>query len=480
MIYDYVIIGSGIVGTNIARELSKYKVSVLVLEKENDAVNGQTIANSAIIHSGHDPKANTLKASLCVEGNELYDILEIELSIPILRTGGFVVARGETEERLLNELYQGAIKNKVPNVSFLNYIEAKKIEPHLTEDATKILFLPSTKITYPWEVALACLENAIHNGVHFQKNSEVTGIKKTTDGFLIETNFKTTIQTKNIINAAGVFADQIAYMIEKDVQYQINPRKGEYLVLDRKAKNLYHHVLYPLPTSQGKGVLVVPQIHGNVLIGPTSSYQDDKNLVSNTAEALRQIKNDVKRLVNYVPYELNIRTFAGIRASSTFDDFYIKESLEYRGFYHVAGIDSPGLTAAPAIAKYLVDHVITEKLIKKDNFDPIRIKKKPYNEMNDLEKMEAYKENKAYGKIICKCERTTEAEIIDAIHSSVGNDTVKGIKKRVRAGSGLCQGGYCENSVIKIIARETKKPLNKVNYYGKNTPILLKDSKVKS
>lgn len=480
MIYDYVIIGSGIVGATIARELSRYKVNVLVLEKENDAVNGQTIANSAIIHSGHDPKENTLKAKLCIKGNMLYDEMEKELSIPILRTGAFVVARGKDEEKILDELYQRALQNGVTNSSILTFEEALLQEPLLTKDATKVLSLPSTKVTYPWAVALACLENAILNGVLFKKNSEVTGIKKTKNIFELTINFNEQIQTKNIINCAGVFADQIAYMIEKNVKYQIKPRKGEYLVLDRKAKNLYKHVLYALPSEKGKGVLVVPQVHGNVLVGPTSSTLDDKNLLSNTRDGINQIKTDVKRLVDYIPYDLNIRTFAGIRASSTYDDFYIKESIEYKGFYHVAGIDSPGLTAAPAIAKYLVEIIFTTELDKKENFNPFLHPKKPFHQMTDEEKVNAIQNDKTYGNIICKCEKITEAEIVAAIHGSLGNDTVKGIRKRARAGSGLCQGGYCEGLVLKIIARETNQDLNKINYYAKNTPILVKESKVKS
>jgi glycerol-3-phosphate dehydrogenase len=480
MIYDYVIIGSGIIGATIARELSKYKVNILVLEKENDAANGQTIANSAIIHSGHDPKENTLKSKLCVEGNLMYDKMEKELTIPILRTGGFVVARGKDEEKVLDELYHRALTNNVTDPSILSFDEAVILEPLLTKDATKILSLPSTKVTYPWAVAFACLENAISNGTTFQKNSEVTGIEKIEIGFTLTINFKEKIQAKNIINCAGVFADQIAYMIEKDVKYQIKPRKGEYLVLDRKAKSLYNHVLYALPTDQGKGVLVVPQVHGNVLIGPTSSFIDDKSLLSNTRDGINQIKKDVKRLVDHVPYDLNIRTFAGIRASSTFDDFYIKESSEHKGFYHVAGIDSPGLTAAPAIAKYLVEEIIKEKLDKKENWNPFLKHKKTFHQMTNEEKVKAIKDDKRYGNIICKCEKITEKEIVDAIHGTLGNDTIKGIRKRARAGSGLCQGGYCEGLVLKLIARETNQPLKKINYYGTDTPILVKESKVKS
>ncbi|MDO9630107.1 MAG: NAD(P)/FAD-dependent oxidoreductase, partial [Acholeplasmataceae bacterium] len=386
MRYDYVVIGSGIVGANIARELAKYKTKVLVLEKENDAVNGQTIANSAIIHAGHDPKEGSLKARLCVEGNKLYDSMEKELSIPLLRTGGFVVARGKDEEILLHELYQRALFNQVLDAKILDIDEARKLEPLLTKNATKVLSLPTTKVTYPWEVAFACLENAILNGVEFQKNSEVTGIKKIGDSFRLEINFNRYIETRNVINAAGIFADQIAHMLENNVGYQIKPRKGEYLVLDRKAKDLYKHVLYALPSDKGKGVLVVPQVHGNVLIGPTSTLIEERDLLSNTKSGFDQIKIDVKRLVDSIPYELNIRTFAGIRASSTYDDFYIKESIEFKGFYHVAGIDSPGLTAAPAIAKYLVEHVISKKLVPNENFNPIRIKEKAFHHMTDDEK----------------------------------------------------------------------------------------------
>ncbi len=477
--YDYIIIGAGIVGTNIARKLSQYNVSVLVLEKENDAANHQTTANSAIIHSGHDPKENTLKAKFCVEGNTLYEQMEKELQIPLLKTGAFVVAHNHDEELMLKDLYERAIRNGVTQIEFLNKEQASSLEPNLADSITQVLSLPSTKVTYPWEVAFACLENAIENGADFKKNSEVTSIKKNQDVFEIEINNNEIILAKSVISAAGIFSDQVAYLLEKNVPYQIFPRKGEYFVLDRKVKGLINHVLYPLPTKVGKGVLIIPQVHGNILLGPTSTLQDEKELASNTKVGLDQIKRDVKAIAKNIPFNLVIRTFAGIRASSSFEDFYIQESKEYTNFFHVAGIDSPGLTAAPAIAEYLVDHILNHQLIKKENYNPLRTKKPTFYNLDFEKQQELLKENPRYGNLVCKCEKITEAEIIDAINGPLGNDTIKGIKKRARAGSGLCQGGYCEEMILKIIARETNQSLDQINYYGLNTPILAKETKVK-
>lgn len=476
--YDFIIIGAGIIGSTIARELSRYPFKTLVLEKENDIANHQTIANSAIIHSGHDPETE-LKSRLCVWGNALYHDLQKDLDIPLLKTGAFVVAHGIDEEIKLKELYHRGLKNQVPNMELLDGDTARKLEPRLSSSVTKVLSLPTTMVTYPWEVAFACMENAVLNGVMFRKNSEVTAIRHDHDYFEITINHSETLLSKQIISASGVFSDQIAAMIEKDVQYKIEPRKGEYFVLDRKAKDLFHHVLYPLPTKKGKGVLIVPQVHGNILLGPTSLNVLDKEDVSTSKDGLNQIKEDMKQLSLQVPYDLVIRSFAGIRATSSYKDFFIQESKEYKGFYHVAGVDSPGLTAAPAIAKYLVEQVIKPHVPLKSDYLPKRIKKPAFFHLPEDEKRRLIKENPAYGNIICKCEKITEAEIVDAINGPVGNDTVKGIKKRARAGAGLCQGGYCESLVLKLIARETKTPLDQINYYGLDTPILVLETKVK-
>jgi glycerol-3-phosphate dehydrogenase len=478
--YDYTIIGAGIIGTMIARELSKYHKKILILDKENDVANHQTTANSAIIHSGHDPKEGTLKARLCVLGNALYDELEQELHIPLLKTGALVISTDPDEDEMIDILFERALKNGVKNPKILMRDEVLALEPKLNPNLIRALSLPSTKVTYPWEVALSCLEHAHQNGVEFQKNALVTGIKFIDHMYHIETNFKDLILSKSVINASGVFSDQVANLIESEVPYQIYPRKGEYFVLDRRVKGLFNHVIYPIPGPAGKGVLIVPQVHGNILVGPTSSIQMEKDLASTTKHGLEKIKVESRKLSHDIPFDMTIRSFAGIRATSSYEDFYIQESKVYPHFYHVAGIDSPGLTAAPAIAKYLIDEVIKLKEPQKANWIPYPKKPEAFFHLSRMEQLDLIKTSPKHGKIICKCEKITEQEIIHAIHRGFGCDTIKGIKKRARAGAGLCQGGYCEPEVLKIIAQETKQDLKDINYYAKNTPILVKETKVKS
>jgi glycerol-3-phosphate dehydrogenase len=476
--YDFTIIGAGIIGSMIARELSKFDLKICVLEKENDVANVQTRANSAIVHSGHDPKHGTLKAKLSVLGNKLYDELEKELHISLLRTGAFVCAKDDDEINDMQALYENAKLNGVKNMEFLTLSEAKKIEPNLSSNIKKVLSLPTTKVCFPWEAAFFALENAIKNGVELYRNTEVKKITFLDNHFKIETTTDKTYLSKYVINAAGVYSDHIARLINPNIDFQIKPRKGEYYVLDKSVKGFINHVLYPMPSKKGKGVLVTPQVHGNILLGPTSDWVDDKDDLSTSASGLNYIKTHVKDLAENIPYHLIIRQFAGVRSTSTYEDFYIKEDDSIKGFYHIAGIDSPGITAAPAIAKYLVDEIIKIDLPVKPNYNPNLQKKIVYKDLTDKEKKQLHQEKPLYGRIICKCEDITEQEIIDAIHGPLGSDTIKGIKKRARAGSGLCQGGYCESLVLRIIARETQKPLHEVDYDQKNTPILDKESKV--
>ncbi len=475
--YDYIIIGSGVIGSLIARELSRFEAKILVLEKENDLATHQTTANSAIIHSGHDPKPGTLKAKLCVEGNKLYHELKKELDVPLLYTGAFVVAHDKKEEAMLDDLLKQAKLNGVPEAMILDKDQARKEEPKLASSITKVLSLPTTMVTFSWEVALAAMENALKNGASYQKNAQVTGIKKTELGFDVTINHKQVIQSKHIINAAGVMSDVIANMIEPDFEVKITPRRGEYFVIDKKVKGLFEHVIYPLPTDKGKGVLIVPQVHGNLLLGPTSELIEDKENVMTTREGLNYIKEQLTSLSDDIPYHQIIRTFAGVRATSTYGDFYIQESKNFPGFYHLAGIDSPGLTAAPAIAKYLIEHVMHDLPKKKANFDPIRRRPVSFRESSDQERLALIAKNPKYGKIVCRCEHVSEQEIIDAIHHPVGSDTIKGIKKRTRAGSGLCQGGYCESTVLGLIAQEKGIAKHQVMYDAQDSPILVKETK---
>ncbi len=479
--YDYVIIGAGIIGSFIARELSAYNLKVLVLEKENDVANVQTLANSAILHSGHNPEPGSLKARLNIEGNHMYDQLENVLDIPILRTGAYVIAHNEAEEKQLLDLAETARANRVPEFAILDYQEAVKTEPNLAKTVTKVLSLPTTKVTYPWEVAFACMENAILNGVEFRKNAMVTKITKEKDIFKVFINNETSVETKYVINAAGVASDDIAGMLEKNVTFRITPRHGEYYVLDKRIKGFVNHVLYPLPTELGKGVLLTPQVHGEILVGPDSKFIENKHKTETTPEGLAYVREHAQALADNIPFHQIIRSFAGIRATSTREDFVIEESHEVAGLYHVAGIDSPGLTAAPAIAKYLLEEVMD---VKKNyppnpNFNPYRKKPRKFNTLPFETQQALIKKDPLFANIICKCERITEREIIDAIHGPLGSQTIKGIKKRTRAGAGLCQGGYCEEKVFKLITRETDKTGLEVAYDRPGSRLFVSETKVK-
>ncbi len=480
MMYDFIIVGAGITGAMIARTLSKYDVSVLVLEKENDVGNHATLANSAIIHSGHDPKHGTLKARFCVEGNRLYDTLEKELKIPLLRSGGLLLARNAAEVDTLKAIYENAKLNNVPGMKLLEKQALKAKEPNISKTVIMGLDLPTTKITYPWEVALKAMENAINNGVFFAKNTEVFAMAKTENGFDITTN-NGVFKSKQIINAAGAFAGKVAAMVENHVPYEVKPRRGEYLVLDRRVKGFLNHTLYPVPNNKGKGTLIVPQVHGNILIGPTNTPQSSLYATPNDVDALSSIKENADKLMTDIPYHQVIRTFAGVRASIDHEDFYIDYSREVDGFMHVAGIDSPGLTAAPAIAEYVVNSLIKSKttLDPKPNFNPNEPECTMYHALNTAEKKAAFATNKRYGKIICKCERITEGDLMQHITRTLGADTIKGMKKRARVGSGLCQGGYCEHETIKVLAKASNKDQTEIDYYDKDTPVLLKETKVK-
>ncbi len=475
---DYIVVGSGIVGSFIAWELSKYNLKVLVLEKESDIANGQTIANSGIIHSGHDPLENTLKAKLCVRGNLLYRKLETKLQIPLRKTGAYVIAHSKEDLKVLADLQKRALYNGVKEVFLLSKEEALKEVKNLKENIKGVLSLPSTMVTFPWEVCFNLLENAIENGVELELNQEVTKIVKKRDYYVVVTNNKTEYQTKGIINSAGVYSDIIASYIEKEVPFKIIPRRGEYFVLDHSVADYLTKVIYPLPDIKGKGVLLTPQVHGNILIGPNAEEILDRDDLATTKEGLEYVKTEALKQAKNIPFHANIRSFSGIRASSTYQDFYIKESKLNKKVFHLGGIDSPGLTAAPAISEYLIN-LINQKypLTKKQNFKDFQKTKSSFKNASIKEKTRLIKEKPLHGKIVCRCELVTEQEIIEAINSPIGVDTIKGIKKHTRAGAGLCQGGYCENLILKIIAREKQKKLTKVNYYEKNTPILLKESK---
>ncbi|MEG0239173.1 NAD(P)/FAD-dependent oxidoreductase [Anaerorhabdus sp.] len=453
--FDVIIIGAGIVGCFIAKDLSRYDLKVLVLEKGNDVAIGATMANSAIIHSGHDPLDGTLKAKLNLEGNKMYESICKELNCSFNRIGAYVLATSDEEVEQLNLLFKRAQSRDIPCVLH-NKDEIKKHEPHVSDEVVLGLWLPSTGIIYPWEVAIACMEQAILHGVELKLNQEVIDFKKEDIYQVITSNNK--YQTKCIVNCAGVYADEIYKMIDPSINFSITARKGEYFVLDHLQQPLVHHVIYPVPSSKGKGVLIVPTTHGNTLLGPTSFEIDDKSAINNTHAGLNYVKNQVGKLIDHIPFDKVIRTFAGNRPTGTTHDFIIEEAKLFPDFYNVAAIESPGLASAPAISKMVVSMYVNKhnpeekkEYVINANHDP------KLNELTIEEKNEFVKKNPQYGRMICRCEKITEGEIVDAIHRPCGATTIKGVKKRVRPGMGRCQGGFCEPLVLDILARELHK-----------------------
>ncbi len=469
---EIVIIGAGISGCFIAHQLSKYECHVTLIDKENDIANESTMANSAIIHAGEDPADGTLKAKLNVLGNRMYEEICKDLGVEFKKTSAFVVATNEEEEESIEELAKRA-ENRGIVVERLTKEEAVKREPNLSEQVTKAIELPSTGVVYPWEVAQALAEESVINGVCVKLSEAVTDVKKTEKGFLVTTN-KGSYEADYVINAAGVFADQISAFVLGESPFKITARKGEYYVTDRLTTPVVSRVIYPAPSKAGKGILATPTVHGNLLVGPNANAVDDKDDISVTKEALDQIKDTIAKTVVNIPYDKVIRNFAGLRASGNNGDFYIKEEENAKGFIQVACIDSPGLSSAPAIADMVVqdimkaDEIFSKKADWKKRRMPIRMKKLSVEEKNKMVEQDA-----KFGRIVCRCETVTEGEIVDCINRPLGATTVKGVKKRIRPGMGRCQGGFCEPLVVEILARELGVSKMDILYDGEGSNIFV-------
>ena len=446
--YDITIIGAGITGSLIAHNLSKYNLSVLLLEKGNDAAGGATGANSAMVHSGHDPKPNTLKCKYNVEGNRMFPELCKELKVSYLPIGAFVVATSSEEEERLDVLANQCIERQIP-YEIIDGEDARILEPNLSDAVTKALSLPTTGIIIPWEVAFAAIEEAMLNGTELRLGYEVKDIKRKENGFLINND----IETKVLINAAGCHCDDITNMLRVS-PYKVEAKKGEYFVLDNTGEMVVKRVIYPVPTAKGKGVLAVPTVHGNVLLGPNSDYCEDKDDVS-TGDGLDYVKREINKTIKNIPFNKIIHNFAGLRPHINLNDFYIQEDDEIENFIHVAGIESPGLTSAPAIAKDVVENIVLPKFDakRKENY----VRRKPYIRMNTLsdeEKAKVIEKDPEYGKIVCRCCNVSLGEIKDTINRKFGAKTIKGVKMRSGPGMGRCQGSFCESEVFKILNHE--------------------------
>lgn len=469
-LFDCLIIGAGVSGAAIARYLAKYQLKIAVLEKHNDVGEETTNANSAIVHSGYDPKPLSKKAYFNVLGNKMMPKLCEELDVPFKKIGSLTVGFDDEDLKTLNDLLLRAQTNKV-KARIIEQKELFKIEPNINKLATCALFCEDAGIISPFNLVVNLMENAMDNGVKLFLNWEVENIIKDNGLYIVTNKEGDTFKAKTLVNASGVFADDINTLLEKS-DFKIIPRKGQYIVLDHFDSNFVKHVLFSLPTKVGKGVLVAPTTSNNYIIGPSNeeSLKDD---TSTTVEVLNYVKETATKLVENIPFQESIRQFSGVRANVDRDDFIIQESTSNEGYFKVCGIMSPGLASAPAIGEYVANLVSTNLKAKENpQFNPSIRKGLNLTTLGIDKYNELIKSDPRYGNMICRCEKISEGEIVDAISRNCGPTTVKGVKKRLRPGFGKCQGTFCQDEVIKILARELKIPLNEVNYSELHTEIL--------
>lgn len=469
--YDVIIIGGGASGTATARELSIYKGTFCLLEKEEDLCCGTSKANSGIVHAGYDAPEGSLMAKLNVLGNEKMEKLSRELDFPFKRTGSLVLCFSPEDLPSLKLLYDRGIANGVKNLLILCREEVLKMEPNVSDEVFAALYAPTAGIVCPFEMNLAFGENAYENGVEFHFNTEVIRLEKIEKGYRIFTN-KGEFETKCIVNAAGVYADDIHNMVSKR-KIHITPRKGEYCLLDKSAGAHVSRTVFALPGKEGKGVLVTPTVHGNLLIGPTATDIEEKEGTNTTGNGLAQVINKAGKNVKNLPLRQIITSFAGLRAHEDHHEFIIEEVEDAPGFIDCAGIESPGLTSAPAIGERVAE-ILREKLglEEKENFISkrkgiLRPASLSFEERNAL-----IKENPAYGNIICRCEMVTEGEIREAIRRPLGAKSLDGVKRRTRAGMGRCQSGFCSSKVMEILAQELNADLSQITKAGDGSNLI--------
>lgn len=459
---DVVIIGAGVMGAATAYELAKYDLKVKVLEKEHDVSNGTSKANSGIVHAGYDAKEGTLMAKYNALGNAMYEKLCKEIDAPFKRTGSLVLAFSEEDKEHLNLLYNRGIKNGIPGMKILNQEEVFKMEPNVSKEVVAALYAPTAGVTGPWEVTIKLLENAAINGVEVETDAKVEKIEKLAEGYKIILADGREYETKVVVNAAGLYADDMNNMVSNK-KIKITPRAGEYYLLDKVQGNLVNTVVFQCPTKVGKGVLVAPTAHGNLIVGPTATLSDNKEYVGNTLAGLDAVREAAVKSVKDINFRDNIKNFNGLRAESDQPDFIIGEVEDAPYFFNIAGTKSPGLTSAPAIGLDVANMII--KKLGNVNKKTEHKKNKPqihFMELSNEEKAEVIKKDPRYGRIICRCESITEGEIVDVIHRMVGAKTVDGVKKRCRPGMGRCQGGFCGPRVQEILARELNKKLDEI------------------
>ncbi len=467
--FDVAIIGAGVIGSMLGRELCKYKLRVCVLEKESDVSCGASKANSGIVHGGYDPEPHTLKARLNYEGVEKLFATAQLLNVPFKRNGSLVCAFSESEDEHIKQLYNRGIKNSIKGLKIISGDEARELEPELSGEITSALKVDNSGIVCPYSLTIAAMGNAMDNGCELKTEFEVTEIEKQSDSFIIKSE-NGQIEAKYIVNCAGAYADKIANLIG-DNSFEIIKRAGEYMLFDKNEGSKVSRTIFQTPSKEGKGVLVTPTTHGNMLIGPSATVVKSAEDLQTTPEGLEKISRLALKSVPNLNFRAVITSFTGIRASHKDGDFIIEPSQKDEHFINVAAIDSPGLTCSVSIAEYTVNILKEAGLELKTNpdFNPCRENTNFFKQMNDNEKNEFIKQNEAYGKIVCRCEGITEGEIRAAIKRNPRAVDVDGVKRRTRAGMGRCQGGFCAPLVMQILAEENGVNKQDITKKGKGS-----------
>lgn len=464
MIYDAVVIGAGIIGAMTARELTKYNVKVCVVDKANDVAMGATKANSAIVHAGYDAIPGTLKAKLNVMGSEMMSRVTRELGVKYENNGSVVIGFNDEDKKIIRDLYDRGIKNGVKNIKIIDKQELAALEPCISDDAICALYAPSGAIVCPYELCIAAMGNAMDNGAALKLNFNVIKID-IKDGFYEVISDKETVKAKYVINVAGVYSDAVARLVG-DNSFTVHPRRGEYILLDKECGTLAKHTIFKTPTKLGKGILITHTVDGNLLLGPTSFDIEDKENTDTESVGISDIQKAAAQYMKSVPLGKTITSFCGLRAVGSTGDFIINSPI--KGFINAAGIESPGLSASPAIAKYIVDIIKNDgiRLTENKSYNPVRKPSHYFREASFEEKNRIIKENPSYGRVICRCETVTEGEIAAAIHTNPGARDIDGVKRRTRSGMGRCQGGFCMPAVAEILAREMNVPFESITKIG--------------
>ncbi|WP_102049929.1 NAD(P)/FAD-dependent oxidoreductase [Pygmaiobacter massiliensis] len=469
---DVTVIGCGVIGAATAAMLAKYDLSVMVLEAQNDVATGTTKANSAIIHAGYDPEPETQMARLNVEGNRLCKEWAKQLDVPCKEIGSLVLAFDEADLAMINELYRRGVANGVPELKLLSAEELLAMEPKLSHEVKGALLAPSAAVISPWDFCLALAETAVKNGAQLKRSAPVTAIEKIEGGYRLHTP-QGVVESRMVVNAAGVFADKVHDMIAPHA-FTTHPSRGEYYLMDKSQGALVDHVVFQCPNKDGKGVLVSPTVHGNLIVGPNAEPVAEGDDVAVTADGLAFVRRQAAKSVPEINYRDSIRNFAGVRAVTDQPDFVIAEAEGAPGFIDLGGIKSPGLSSAPAIALQAVELLGKAGLTLKEKENYVFERRETrFKELSSDEKAKLVEKSPAYGRVICRCETITEGEIIAALHSPIPPVSVDGVKRRCNAGMGRCQGGFCGPRVQEIIARELGVPQTEVLQDKAGSRILL-------